>query len=74
MYSKSIQHKEKRVDSSIVVESAVYNHLHEDHSEISMQPDYDHVTQLGSVEDDYSHLATCSSTDVDSPGEYGVVN
>lgn len=74
VYSKSIQHKEKRVDSSIVVESAVYNHLHEDHSEISMQPDYDHVTQLGSVEDDYSHLATCSSTDVDSPGEYGVVN
>lgn len=74
MYSKPIHHKDKRCDTGIAVENAIYNHLHEDPSEVCMQPDYDHVSQLGSVNDDYSHLATCNSTDVDSPGEYGVVN
>lgn len=74
MCSKPIKQKDKRSNTGIVVENAIYNHLHEDLSEVCIQADYDHVPQIGTEDDDYSHLGTCNATDVDSPEEYGVVN
>eukprot|EP00105_Crassostrea_gigas_P014774 XP_011431555.1 PREDICTED: uncharacterized protein LOC105331164 isoform X1 [Crassostrea gigas] len=74
VYSNPIQYKDKRSNTGIAGENAIYNHLHEDPSDICIQTDYDHVPQLGTEDDDYSHLGTCNATDVDSPEEYGVVN
>nr|XP_034309692.1 prion-like-(Q/N-rich) domain-bearing protein 25 isoform X2 [Crassostrea gigas] len=74
VYSEPIKHKNKKCNTGIAGENAIYNHLHEDPSEVCIQADYDHVPQLGTEDDDYSHLATCNATDVNGPEEYGVVN
>lgn len=74
VYSKPIKHKNNKCKTGIALENAIYNHLHEDLSEVCIQADYDHVPQLGTEDDDYSHLGTCNATGVDSPEEYGVVN
>lgn len=74
VYSEPIKHKNKKCNTGIAVENAIYNHLHEDPSDVCIQADYDHVPQLGTEDDDYSHLGTCNATGVDSPEEYGVVN
>lgn len=74
VYSEPIKHKNNKCKTGIAVENAIYNHLHEDLSEVCIQADYDHVSQLGTDNDDYSHLGTCNATGVDSPEEYGVVN
>lgn len=72
MNRKKIQH-EKRCENA--VENEVYNHLHEDPLGVSVQPDYDHVPQLHVTDyDNCSHLATSNSTNIESPGDYGMVN
>lgn len=74
VYSEPIKHKNNKCKTGIAVENVIYNHLHEDPSDVCIQADYDHVPQLGTEDDDYSHLGTCNATGVDSPEEYGVVN
>lgn len=74
MYSNPIKHEDKRSNTGIAGENAIYNHLHEDPSEVCIQAEYDHVPQLGTEDDDYSHLGTCNAIGVDTPEEYGVVN
>lgn len=36
----------------------IYNHLHEDNIELSVQSDYEYVQQQVTEEDDYSHVTT----------------
>lgn len=74
VYSEPIKHKNKKCNTGIAVENASYNHLHEDPSDVCIQADYDHVPQVGTDDDDYSHLGMCNATGVASPEEYGVVN
>lgn len=50
----------------------IYNHLHEDHIELSVQSDYEYVQQQVTEEDDYSHVTTFNANHIQISGDYGV--
>lgn len=50
----------------------IYNHLHEDNIELSVQSDYEHVQQQVTEEDDYSHVTTFNANHIQISGDYGV--
>lgn len=61
-------------EGDILEGNYVYNHLHEDPSEICVQPDYDHVQLQAQENCDYSHMTPRNAHSIDIPGEYGVVS
>lgn len=50
----------------------IYNHLHEDHIELSVQSDYEYVQQQVTEEDDYSRVTTFNPNHIQISGDYGV--
>lgn len=52
----------------------IYNHLHEDNIELSVQSDYEHVQQQVTEEDDYSHVTTFNPNQIQISGDYGVIS
>lgn len=61
-------------EGDILEGNYVYNHLHEDPSEICVQPDYDHVQPQAQENCDYSHMTPRNAHSIDIPGEYGVIS
>lgn len=52
----------------------IYNHLHEDPIELSVQSNYDYVSHHVTGEDDYSHLTTFNAKHIKISGDYGVIS
>lgn len=52
----------------------IYNHLHEDHIELSVQSDYDYVPQHVTEEDDYSHVTPFNAKHIKISGDYGMIS
>lgn len=52
----------------------IYNHLHEDNIELSVQSDYEYVQQQVTEEDDYSHVTTFNANHIQISGDYGVIS
>uniref|UniRef100_K1PZM4 Uncharacterized protein n=1 Tax=Magallana gigas TaxID=29159 RepID=K1PZM4_MAGGI len=52
----------------------IYNHLHEDNIELSVQSDYEYVQQQVTEEDEYSHVTTFNPNHIQISGDYGVIS
>lgn len=52
----------------------IYNHLHEDHIELSIQSDYEYAPQQVTEEDDFSHVTTLNAKHIKISGNYGVIS
>lgn len=51
-----------------------YNHLQEDHIELSVQSDYEYVQQQVTEEDDYSHVTRFNPNHIQISVDYGVIS
>uniref|UniRef100_A0A8W8M5M9 EB domain-containing protein n=1 Tax=Magallana gigas TaxID=29159 RepID=A0A8W8M5M9_MAGGI len=52
----------------------IYNHLHGDNIELSVQSDYEYVQQQVTEEDDYSHVTRFNANHIQISGDYGVIS
>lgn len=52
----------------------IYNHLHEDNNELSVQSDYEYAPQQVTEEDNYSHVTTFNANHIQISGDYGVIS
>lgn len=52
----------------------IYNHLQEDHIELSVQSDYEYVQQQVTEEDDSSHVTRFNPNHIQISGDYGVIS